>query len=118
MSQQVPTVNISINDSVPFMQNQVHNQMHNPMQYQVPPHMQQPMYPYPMKSRKSKTAAGILAILLGWIGIHKFYLGKTGMGILYLLFFWTYIPGIIGIVEGIIYLTSTDEKFYSKYVMK
>jgi TM2 domain-containing membrane protein YozV len=38
------------------------------------------------------------------------------MEILYLVFCWTGIPAIIGFIEGIIYLTSSDEKFYSKYV--
>ena len=64
---------------------------------------------------KSKVTAGVLGILLGDIGAHKFYLGKTGMGILYLVFFWTMIPGIIGLVEGILYLTMSDEKFAEKY---
>ncbi|WP_422392226.1 TM2 domain-containing protein [Niallia oryzisoli] len=52
---------------------------------------------------KSKVAAGLLGILLGSFGIHKFYLGRWGWGIIYLLFFWTYIPGIFGFIEGIIY---------------
>ena len=69
-------------------------------------------------STKSKTTAGVLAILLGGIGIHKFYLGKIGIGIVYILFCWTYVPVIIGLIEGIIYLTSSDEKFYLKYVKK
>ena len=67
---------------------------------------------------KSKVAAGLLAIFLGGLGIHKFYLGRPGMGILYLLFCWTYIPEIIGVIEVIIYLTASDEKFYYKYVKK
>src|SRR5688500_4448219 len=49
-------------------------------------------------STKIKTTAGILAILLGGLGIHKFYLGKIGMGILYILFCWTYIPAIVGLI--------------------
>lgn len=65
---------------------------------------------------KSKITAGILAILLGSLGIHKFYLGKIGMGILYLVFCWTGITGIIGLIEGIIYLTCKDEEFQAKYV--
>jgi len=69
-------------------------------------------------SDKSKIVAGLLAIFLGGIGVHKFYLGKIGMGILYLVFCWTFIPEIVGIIEGIIYLTSSDEKFYEKYVNK
>lgn len=63
---------------------------------------------------KNKVVAGILAILLGGIGVHKFYMGKVGLGIVYLLFCWTYIPGIIGLVEGIIYLTSNDHNFQVK----
>ncbi len=63
---------------------------------------------------KSKVTAGILGILLGGIGIHKFYMGKTGMGILYLLFCWTGIPEIVGLIEGIIYLCASDEEFQLK----
>lgn len=67
---------------------------------------------------KSRVTAAILALLLGGIGAHKFYIGKVGMGLVYLIFFWTYIPAIIGFIEGIIYLTSTssDEEFSAKYV--
>lgn len=64
---------------------------------------------------KSRVTAGILAILLGGLGIHKFYLGRTGLGIIYLIFFWTYIPAILGLIEGIIYLISSDNSFASKH---
>ena len=64
---------------------------------------------------KSKVAAALLAIFLGDLGIHKFYLGKTGMGVVYLLFCWTGIPAIIGFIEGIVYLCSNDENFQRKY---
>ena len=60
---------------------------------------------------KSKTAAGVLGIFLGGLGVHKFYLGKVGMGVLYLLFCWTYIPAVVGFIEGIIYLTQKDVNF-------
>lgn len=63
---------------------------------------------------KSKIAAGLLGIFLGGIGVHKFYMGKIGMGILYLLFCWTGIPAIVGFIEGIIYLCSNDENFQIK----
>ncbi len=69
----------------------------------------------PAWPKKSKIVAGILAILLGGLGIHKFYLGKVGMGILYLIFCWTWIPGIVGFVEGIIYLCTSDENFQLKH---
>lgn len=65
-----------------------------------------------VKPRKDKTTAGLLAILLGGIGAHKFYLGKTGQGILYLIFCWTYIPGILGLIEGIKYLTKNERDFH------
>lgn len=64
---------------------------------------------------KDKIVAGILGILLGGLGIHKFYLEDTQMGVLYLCFFWTGIPAIIGFIEGILYLLQTDEEFQSKY---
>ena len=68
---------------------------------------------------KSKVAAGLLAIFLGTLGIHKFYLGRTGEGILILvldiLLGWTFIvPGIIEFVcfiEALIYFTKSDEEF-------
>ncbi len=63
---------------------------------------------------KSKVTAGLLAIFLGGLGVHKFYLGKIGMGILYIVFCWTYIPALVGLVEGIIYLSSSDENFQLK----
>ena len=64
---------------------------------------------------KSKIAAGLLGIFLGGIGVHKFYMGKIGMGILYLLFCWTGIPAIVGFIEGVIYLCSNDENFQLKH---
>lgn len=49
--------------------------------------------------RKNPTSAILLALFLGGVGGHKFYMGQTGLGILYLLFCWTYIPGIVAFVE-------------------
>jgi TM2 domain-containing membrane protein YozV len=68
----------------------------------------------PYAPAKSRVTAGILGILLGGIGVHKFYLGKVGLGVVYVLFFWTYIPAIIGLIEGIIYLTQSDQDFANK----
>lgn len=58
----------------------------------------------------NKLAYALLAIFLGGLGVHKFYAGKTGQGILYLVFCWTCIPGIIGFIEGIIALTKPEDK--------
>jgi TM2 domain-containing membrane protein YozV len=70
------------------------------------------------KEDNKKVAAGILAILLGWVGVHKFYLGYTTPGILMLVVgvcTGFTVSSIIGIVEGIIYLTKSDEEFYRTY---
>lgn len=64
---------------------------------------------------RSKTVAALLAFFLGGLGIHKFYLGQIGMGVLYLLFCWTWIPSIIAFVEFIIYLCTSDADFDAKY---
>jgi TM2 domain-containing membrane protein YozV len=65
--------------------------------------------------RKSRVTAIVLALLLGGVGAHKFYLGQGGMGVLYLLFFWTFIPAVIAFVEAIIYITQSDADFARKY---
>lgn len=64
---------------------------------------------------KSKLAAALFALLLGGIGIHKFYLGRVGWGIVYLVFCWTFIPAIVGFIEGILLLVMSDSEFNSKY---
>lgn len=81
-------------------------------------YVQQPLQTQVRRCTKNKTTAGILAILLGGLGFHKFYLGKVGQGILYLLFCWTYIPVFIGICEGIYYLGMNEETFCQKYGQK
>ena len=87
-----------------------------PMQGMQPQviYVQQPMYPNginPAWPIKSKVAAAILAILFGTFGVHKFYLGQSGAGILYLLFCWTGIPSVVGFIEGIVYLCSNEENW-------
>lgn len=64
---------------------------------------------------KNKIVAAILALILGGLGIHKFYLGQSGKGILYLIFCWTYVPAILGFIEGLTILCSNDENFQIKY---
>ena len=67
---------------------------------------------------EKKLVAGILGILLGSLGIHKFYLGYSKEGIIQIVI--TLVTcgagGLIGLVEGIIYLTKTDEDFVDTYI--
>ena len=83
---------------------------------------------------KSRVTSAVLAFLLGWLGVHKFYLGYGTVGFLYLLvtiFSWfmifslffsligvvtLYIPVILSFVDAIRYLTMTDEEFHMTYV--
>lgn len=67
------------------------------------------------KGNKSKITAFLLAWFLGGIGVHKFYLDQPGWGVVYLLLFWTWIPGIVAFIEGILYLCMSEEDFNMKY---
>lgn len=66
-------------------------------------------------NKKDKTLAGILAFFGGAFGIHHFYLGNGGTGLLYLLFCWTFIPYIAAIVDAIQLLTRPQAEFDRKY---
>ena len=71
---------------------------------------------------KEKIVAGLLAILIGTLGIHKFYLGYTKSGIIMLLVslltfgFGAPVMAVISLIEGILYLTKSDAEFYQTYV--
>jgi TM2 domain-containing membrane protein YozV len=75
---------------------------------------------------EKKIVAGVLAILLGGLGIHKFYLGYTVPGIIMLVVSIVAAPftcgagyglmGLVGLIEGIIYLTKSDSEFVATYV--
>lgn len=93
---------------------------------QQPMGYQQPMYGQPIAApptEKSKVAAGLLGIFLGALGIHKFYLGYTKAGVIMLLVslltlgIGAIVMDIIGIIEGILYLTKNDWEFYNTYVV-
>ena len=51
-------------------------------------------------NKKSVTTGVLLALFVGGLGIHKFWLGETGIGILYLLFFWSFIPALVAILDA------------------
>lgn len=67
---------------------------------------------------EKKIIAGICGILLGGWGVHKFILGYTKEGNITLaLFFLTCgLTWILGLIEGIIYLTKTDQEFVDTYI--
>jgi TM2 domain-containing membrane protein YozV len=64
---------------------------------------------------KSKSSAALLALFLGGIGVHKFYLGRGGMGVVYLLFCWTFIPSIVAFIEALILFGMSETEFAQKY---
>ncbi len=74
-----------------------------------------PQSPQGSAGEKSRIAAALLAIFLGGFGIHKFYLARPFQGIIYLVLCWTFLPAIIGFIEGIAYLCMSDTGFARKY---
>lgn len=102
--------------------------------YNGQPNTQQPNYQYQQPNMnynpqqmnteptRDKLVAGLLAIFLGYLGIHKFYLGYTKSGVIMLLVslltfgIGAFVMEIIGLIEGILYLTKSDAEFYQTYV--
>jgi len=80
---------------------------HQGNQYQHGPH----------QPENKKVLAGILGIVAGSFGVHKFVLGYTNEGLIQIgiSIFTCGIGGILGFIEGIIYLTKSDEEFYQTY---
>ncbi len=73
-----------------------------------------PAFPVPL-STKSRTSAALLALFLGGIGFHKFYLGQRSAGILYLVFCWTLVPSAIAFVEALLLFGMNEHDFAKKY---
>jgi len=69
----------------------------------------------PRLTGKRKSTALLWAIFLGGFGAHKFYLGRTGWGVIYLLFCWTGIPVIISLIEVIVLILMSETEFNRKY---
>lgn len=68
-----------------------------------------------MKKRAYAIVYSALSIMLGGIGIQKFYLGQTKRGILHVLFFWTFIPTILCVIDLLKFTFMTEEEFDEKY---
>ncbi len=103
----------------------------NPQQYAGYPQYQQPYtqqpYTQPVVNSKDHVAAGLLAIFLGWLGVHKFYLGYNTAGFIMLavsiiggiftISLATWVMWIIAIIEGIMYLTKSQSEFEQLYTV-
>lgn len=68
----------------------------------------------PPRGGKRRVLAGSLALMLGGLGIHRFYLGQL-WGLFYLLFCWTLVPALIAIIEGVVILLTDQERWDEKY---
>lgn len=64
---------------------------------------------------KDKNVAAILALFLGGIGVHKFYLGRIGAGVLFLIFSWTFIPTLLGLIDFFVLALMDQDEFNRKY---
>lgn len=71
---------------------------------------QAPTYVANRKKVVNKAVYCLLALFLGGLGIHKFYSGRIGMGIVYIIFCWTFIPCIIAVIECIIALCQASDE--------
>ena len=66
-------------------------------------------------SGRNRVIAALLALFLGGFGIHKFYLGRAGWGVVYLLLCWTFIPAVLGFIDCILLLMMSEARFVQKY---
>lgn len=60
---------------------------------------------------KNRGTAVVLALLLGGLGVHHFYMGRTMRGLLYLLFCWTLVPSFLALLEAIYYALMSEKNF-------
>ncbi|MFE4541499.1 TM2 domain-containing protein [Arthrobacter sp. NPDC056727] len=115
-AQQLPPAPAQYQNYTPPQQYQApaamqHVNSHYPQMPQQPP-MPYPAYGYPQP--KSKIAAGLLGIFLGGLGIHRFYLGYTAIGVIQLvltLFVGVFTFGLVGlwgVIEGIMILAGAN----------
>jgi len=67
------------------------------------------------RAHQSRLTAARLALILGCVGIHKFYLGRKTHGIIYILACWTFIPLISGVIEFFWLRSMSDEAFAGRF---
>lgn len=112
--------------ATPNAQQAAYNYQQDAPNYQQPNSGQPYTYVPPQPSPKDHIVAGLLAIFLGAFGIHKFYLGYSTEGLIMLLVsliggcitlgIATGVMGIIGLIEGIVYLVKSQPEFDQMYV--
>ncbi len=64
---------------------------------------------------KNKTTAGLFALFLGWTGLHRFYLGQIGYGILYFFLMFLGVSFVLGLIDAIVFFTMDEREFNRKY---
>jgi TM2 domain-containing membrane protein YozV len=64
---------------------------------------------------KDKNVAAILALVMGGIGVHKFYLGRIGAGVLYLIFSLTFIPTLLGVIDFFVLALMDKDEFDRRF---
>lgn len=64
---------------------------------------------------KDKNVAAILALFLGGLGVHKFYLGRIGTGVLYLVFCLTVIPWVLGLIDFFVLALMDSDEFHRRF---
>lgn len=87
-----------------------------PQDYEILAHYYPGLFSVPQGP--DRVTASVLAILLGGLGIHRFYLGETALGILDILFCWTGIPSLVALIDGIVWLFESDEVFYRSWLAR
>ena len=68
-----------------------------------------------MKNKELTTALAFLSLFFGGAGLHKFYLGNYLSGFLYVFFWWTFIPVVLCVVDGVRFLNMDDHRFNLLY---
>jgi len=78
-----------------------------------------PASAYTKEQKDKKLIAGLLGIFLGGLGVHKFYLGYTKEGVIQLVvtIVTCGFASLVGLIEGILYLTKSDDEFVATYVV-
>lgn len=64
---------------------------------------------------RNRGLAVLLALLFGWFGVHKFYVGQVGRGFVYMLFSWTFIPFLFSLIDVVRWSFMSNAQFDSLY---